>query len=108
MLKPYRHFKELFPQSYVLGLDASDPDARPLADIALGDADDSVEVSACGVTVNDAASATVRYRVYEVADLSGSRQADVLLSDSADSAVELDMDGSGAQFFRIEVDIRLP
>ena len=93
-------------QSYVLGLDASDPDARPLADIALGDADDSVEVSARGVTVNEAAGATVRYRVYEVRNLSDPEQ-DVLASESAVSSVELDMDGSGAQFFRIEVRISL-
>ena len=91
-------------QSYVLGLDVTDATALPYADIALGDTDDEVSLSLRGVSVNESAGATVSYQVYEAKDLSDPEQ-DVAVGNPAASGepVAVEMDGSGAQFFRLKV-----
>ena len=94
-------------QSYVLGLDVTDATALPLANIALGAADDTVSVSLEGVEVNESARASVSYQVFEVKDLSDSDQ-DVAIGDPAPGVpISVEMDGSGSQLFRLKVIIQL-
>ena len=96
-------------QSYVLGLDATDPEALPLANIVLGDEGDTVAVSDVGITVNESAGATVTCQVIEVKDLSDPSQNEPVGEPVAPGEpVVIDMDGSGTQFFRINVKITLP
>ena len=95
-------------QSYVLGLDPSNPDARPQATIAVNGG--KIELSLFGIEVNDAAGATVTYKVYEVSDLSDTTQVVPVGGDRAvDTPAELDMDAeSASHFYRLGVDIQTP
>ena len=96
-------------QSYVLGLDTTDPDALPFADIAIVDADNTVEVSARGMNVNEASGATVTYRVYEIPDLSNP-DADTAVGTPATpgTPIELPEGNATSRFFRIKVSIAIP
>ena len=94
-------------QSYVLGLDTTDPDARPLADIAV--VDDSVSVSDRGITVNETAGATVTYQVLEIPDLSSPNVAtNVGPVAVPGNPVPLPMGDAASRFFRVKVMIDLP
>jgi hypothetical protein len=93
-------------QSYVLGLDSTDPDAKPQATIAVNGG--KIELSLLGIEVNDAAGATVTYKVYEVPDLSEPAQVVPVGGDRAvDTPAEIDMDAeSTSHFYRLGVDIQ--
>ena len=92
-------------ESYVLGLDPSDADAKPRAGISVyGDA---VVLELLGVTVNAASGATVTYRVYRALDPAGIEDAQPAGGDRAvDEAAELDKDGSNRSFYRLRVDVK--
>ncbi|MBQ6102933.1 MAG: hypothetical protein IJL06_04605, partial [Kiritimatiellae bacterium] len=96
-------------QSLVLGLDAADPDARPLADIAMDSASGTVSVSDAGLAVDESTGATVTYRVYEIPDLADP-SADIPVGDPAapGEPVALPRGDAAARFFRIQVRIALP
>ena len=94
-------------QSYVLGLDTTNPDARPVADIAMA-GDGVVAVSDRGIEVNEDAGVTVTYQVIEIPDLA---HPDVGIPVGAPSVpgtpVELPMGDASSRFFRIKVKIDL-
>ena len=71
---------------------------------AVFDTDDEVSLSLRGVSVNESAGATVSYQVYEAKDISDPEQ-DVAVGNPAapGEPVAVEMDGSGAQFFRLKV-----
>lgn len=96
-------------QSLVLGLDATDPDARPLADIAMDSASGAMSVSDAGLAVDESTGATVTYQVREIPDLADS-SADVPVGDPASpgTPVALPMGDAASRFFRIQVRIALP
>ena len=96
-------------QSLVLGLDAADPDALPLADIAVDSASGTVSVSDAGLAVDESTGATVTYQVREIPDLADP-SADVPVGDPAapGEPVALPMGDAAARFFRIQVRIALP
>ena len=96
-------------QSLVLGLDATDPDARPLADIAMDSASGAVSVSDAGLAVDESTGATVTYQVREIPDLADP-SADVPVGDPAlpGTPVALPMGDAASRFFRIQVRIALP
>ena len=93
-------------QSYVLGLDPTDPASLPYADIAVNGT--SVSLSAEGMTINDAAGATVMYRAYEVKDLSDPTK-DVPVGEPTvpGEPVEIPMGNSSSGFFRLRVVITI-
>ncbi len=94
-------------QSYVLGLDTTDPDALPVADIA-APGDGVVAVSARGIEVNEAAGATVTYQVYEIPELSNPGvDAAVGAPAAPGTPVELQAGSASSRFFRIKVKIDL-
>jgi hypothetical protein len=94
-------------QSYVLGLDTTDPDALPRADIAV--ADDIVAVSDLGIEVDENAGATVTYQVYEIADLAHP-DVDTAVGAPAvpGTSVALPVGSASSAFFRIKVKVTLP
>ena len=96
-------------QNYVLGLDVTDATAQPFANIAVGVAENTVEVSLGGVTVNKAAGATVTYTVVAVEDLADFRDGGTESeATEPDDPVPFSTVDSGTKFFRIEIAIDLP
>ncbi|MBR1836949.1 MAG: hypothetical protein IJ783_06635, partial [Kiritimatiellae bacterium] len=98
-------------QSLVLGLDATDPDALPLADIAVDSASGTVTVSDAGLAVDESTGATVTYRVYKIPDLADP-SADVPVGDAAAPGTPVALPAAAgdpsSRFFRIKVRIELP
>ena len=96
-------------QSYVLGLDAADPAARPRAEIAVDSLAEEALLSLGGVIVSGTTGASVSFRVYEVKDLSDPSKDVAVGSEAAPGeTVSVDMERTGTKLFRIRVRIEIP
>jgi hypothetical protein len=93
-------------ESYVLGLDPTKSDAKPKAMIVMNG--DQVELALVGIDVNEAAGATVSYKVYKSADLSDLANVQPLDGDHAlDEAASLQKSASEPKmFYRLVIDVK--